>query len=65
MARHVRHDVRGGWYHITTRGMGRRVIFYDARDREHFLDLLDGVVTRYGVVLHAYCHWTDTRASYA
>ena len=46
--------MRGGWYHITTRGMGRRVIFYDARDREHFLDLLDGVVNRYGVVLHAY-----------
>ena len=54
MARQLRHDVRGGWYHITTRGMGRRDIFHDTRDREHFLELLAGVVTRYGVVLHAY-----------
>ena len=46
--------MRGGWYHITTRGLGRREIFHDTHDREHFLELLEGVVTRYGVVLHAY-----------
>jgi REP element-mobilizing transposase RayT len=34
--------------------MGRRDIFLDRRDREHFLELLEGVVGRYGVVLHAY-----------
>jgi REP element-mobilizing transposase RayT len=54
MARHLRHDVRGGWYHITTRGTERRDIFLDRRDRERFLELLEGVVERYGVMLHAY-----------
>ena len=54
MARHLRHHVQGGWYHITTRGLGRRVIFHEDRDREHFLELLEELVGRYGVVLHAY-----------
>jgi len=54
MARQLRHHYEGGWYHITTRGMGRREIFTDDRDREHFLELLEGMVGRYGVVLHAY-----------
>jgi len=34
--------------------MGRRDIFLDDRDREHFVELLPGVVGRYGIVLHAY-----------
>ena len=34
--------------------MGRREIFTDGRDREHFLELLAGMVERYGVILHAY-----------
>ena len=54
MARQLRHHYAGGWYHITTRGMGRREIFTDDRDREHFTELVAGVVERYGVILHAY-----------
>ena len=54
MARQIRHNVEGGWYHITTRGMGRREIFSCDRDREHFIGLLQGLVERYGIVLHAY-----------
>ena len=54
MARQLRHHFAGGWYHITTRGMGRREIFSDDRDREHFVGLLAGMVERYGVILHAY-----------
>jgi REP element-mobilizing transposase RayT len=34
--------------------MGRREIFLDDRDRGRFLELLEGLVGRYGVVLHAY-----------
>ena len=34
--------------------MGRRDIFHDDRDREHFLELLAELVDRYGVNLHAY-----------
>lgn len=54
MARQLRHNVEGGWYHITTRGMGRKEIFETDRDREHFVELLSMMVERYCVVLHAY-----------
>ncbi len=54
MARQLRHHYAGGWYHITSRGMGRQAIFRDDRDREHFVELLSEMVGRYGVVLHAY-----------
>jgi REP element-mobilizing transposase RayT len=54
MARQIRHNVEGGWYHITTRGMGRREIFSGDRDRVHFIELLQGLVERYGIILHAY-----------
>ncbi len=54
MARQLRHNAEGGWYHITARGMGRLEIFSDDRDREHFLELLSEMVGRYGVILHAY-----------
>ena len=51
---HLRCNARGGWYHITTRGVGRREIFEDDRDREHFVELVGELAVRYGVVLHAY-----------
>jgi len=54
MARSIRHNIEGGWYHITTRGLGRQRIFLNDRDREHFVELLSEVVKRYGIVLHAY-----------
>ena len=54
MARQLRHHTAGGWYHITARGMGRREIFADDRDRGHFVKLLAGMVGRYNVILHAY-----------
>ena len=40
MLRQLRHDVEGGWYHITTRGMFLKEIFENDRDREHFIELL-------------------------
>ena len=54
MARPLRVDVEGGWYHITSRGIERRTIFEDARDHGHFLDLLEEMSDRYGVEIHAY-----------
>jgi hypothetical protein len=33
--------------------MGRKAIFRDDRDREHFVELLSEMVGRYGIVLHA------------
>ena len=54
MARPVRVDVEGGWYHVTARGIERRAIFGDVRDHEHFLELLPAMGERYGVEIHAY-----------
>ena len=54
MPRHLRHHVPGGWYHITTRGLGRRTLFHTDRDHGHFIELLEGMVERYRIILHAY-----------
>ena len=54
MPRQLRHHVPGGWYHITSRGIGRRTIFETDRDHEHFLELLECMVERYSIILHAY-----------
>ena len=39
---------------MSRRGVERRVVFEDARDHEHFLELLPELVARYGVKIHAY-----------
>jgi REP element-mobilizing transposase RayT len=54
MTRPLRIDVANGWYHVTARGFERRTIFRDERDGAHFLELLEEMVPRFGVVLHAY-----------
>ena len=54
MARPVRVNVEGGWYHVTARGIERRAIFEDGRDHKHFLELLSSMAERYGVEIHAY-----------
>jgi len=36
MARPLRIDLAGGWYHVTARGIDRRAIIRDDRDREQF-----------------------------
>lgn len=54
MSRPVRIDIKDGWYHVTARGLERREVFRDERDHGHFLELLEGMVSRHGVVVHAY-----------
>ena len=54
MARAVRVNIRGGWYHVTTRGTERQVIFGDEAGYQHLLDLMEGMVERFRVRLHAY-----------
>ena len=54
MARPLRVDVAGGWYHVRARGIERRTIFHAPREHEHFLDLLEEMSERYGVEVHAY-----------
>ena len=54
MSRPLRIDVQDGWYHVTARGIERRNIFQNAREYEHFLELLAEMTERYGVEVHAY-----------
>jgi len=54
MARAVRIQRSGAWYHITSRGNERRPIYRDEVDRRHFCQLLAGAVERYRLLLHAY-----------
>jgi putative transposase len=54
MARPVRIEISGGWYHVTARGNERRAVFRDDKDRLHFLELLAEAVERFGLRLHAY-----------
>jgi len=55
MARPLRIEFPGGLYHVTARGNGRQSIFDDDTDRARFLRVLTSVVSRYGVLCHAYC----------
>ncbi len=54
MARPLRVDVAGGWYHVTARGNERKAVFRDERDRRRFLELLGQLVERFGLRLHAF-----------
>ena len=44
----------GAWYHVTSRGIERRAIYRDRRDRLHFLELLGEMVDRFRLTLHAF-----------
>ena len=54
MARPLRIDREGGWYHVYSRGIERRAIFKHDRAREHFKELLQESVERFRVLIHAY-----------
>jgi len=54
MARPLRIERAGGWYHITARGNERRSVYRDDRDRRHFCELLEEMVSRFQVRLHCF-----------
>jgi putative transposase len=54
MARPLRLEFEGAYYHITSRGNLRDRIFFDVKDREKFLEILKRTKERYGYLLHAY-----------
>jgi putative transposase len=54
MARPLRIERAGAWYHITGRGTERRVIYKDDRDRRRFLDLLAEAVDLFNLGVHGY-----------
>jgi len=55
MARALRLEYLGAWYHVMNRGLGRNAIFDTDSHRKLFLDLLSEISKRYQVEIHAYC----------
>ncbi len=55
MARPLRIEYEGGFYHVTSRGNARQDIFIDNKDYRMFLSILASVVKQYRWIVHAYC----------
>jgi len=55
MARPLRLQIAGEFFHVLARGNARQPIFLDDVDRTVFLETLDAVVNRWGLRCHAYC----------
>jgi putative transposase len=55
MARPLRIEFPGAFYHVTSRGNERKAVFKSLRDRERFLSYLESATERYGAVIHIYC----------
>ena len=54
MPRTPRLNVPEGWYHVSSRGIDRRRIFLDERDRTHFLEVLQMLPERFRIGVYAY-----------
>lgn len=55
MARPLRIEYSGAFYHITSRGNERKAVFKSKQDRIKFLDYLGSATERYGACVHIYC----------
>ncbi|MEA2014884.1 MAG: transposase [Thermodesulfobacteriota bacterium] len=59
MARPLRIEYPGAFYHIINRGNSGESIYIDDSDRHKFLDYLEMSVERFALVIHAYCLMTN------
>jgi putative transposase len=55
MARQLRIEYPGAFYHVTSRGNQRQAIVQDDQDRRIFLDYIDKAYEKFGGIAHAYC----------
>lgn len=55
MARPLRIEYPGAFYHVTSRGNERKPVFKSQRDREKFLAYLESATERYDASVHVYC----------
>ncbi len=61
MARPLRIEYPGAYYHVMNRGLPHRDIFLDNKGREQLLDLVSDISSWWRVEVYAYClmnnHW--------
>lgn len=55
MARPLRIQYPGAWYHVTCRGNERGAIYRDDKDRRKFLERLEESLRDFSVEVHCYC----------
>ncbi len=55
MSRPLRLEFAGALYHVTSRGNGRKKIYFKESDFELFINLLSTVCSHYHWIIHAYC----------
>ena len=55
MARPLRIQYPGAFYHVTSRGNERKAIYRNDKDRTKFLSYLESASERYDALIHAYC----------
>jgi REP element-mobilizing transposase RayT len=55
MARPLRIEYPGAFYHVTSRGNEKKNIFKSLQDRRKFLSYLESSVVRYGAIIHVWC----------
>ena len=55
MARPLRIEYPGAYYHVMNRGLNRQRIFAEDKDRQNFLDLIGEVHRLWKVEIYAYC----------
>jgi putative transposase len=55
MARQLRIEFAGAFYHVTSRGNQKQAIVQDDQDRGAFLDYLDKAHEKFGGIIHAFC----------
>ena len=54
MARPLRIEYPGAWYHVMNRGRRKEKIFQNEKDYKAFLDVLEQICRLYGFEIHAY-----------
>jgi len=55
VARPLRIEYPGAFYHVTSRRNERGTVFQSNRDREKYLSYVESAHERYGAVVHTYC----------
>ncbi|WP_445766720.1 REP-associated tyrosine transposase [Rheinheimera sp.] len=59
MARPLRLEFDGAFYHVTARGNSRQNIYFEPANYQRFLDILEQVCQRHNWRIHAYCLMTN------